>query len=684
MWKEERDYSAALSSADTAYRSNHSLSFLISHSSFKMVFMALTASLLASCARMGQPDGGWYDDDPPRVVGSTPADKATNVKSQKVTIYFDEYIKLEDATNKVIVSPPQLETPEIKEAGKRVIVELKDTLKDGLTYTIDFSDAISDNNEGNPMGNYTYSFSTGEKIDTMEVSGYVLDASNLEPVKGILVGLYSDLADSAFKTKPMLRVSRTDSRGHFQVKGVAPGTYRAYALQDADRDFKLSSKAEMIAFSHDTFQPSSKPDVRVDTVWRDSLHIDALLQVPYTHFLPDDLTLLAFTETQTNRYLVKTERQEANKFTLYYSYGDSLLPEIRGLNFNADSAFVVETGEKRDTIHYWLRDTTLVNQDTLRMELKYQMTDSLGKLVMQTDTMDVLAKVPYERRKKELEKEIEKWQKEQEKKKKKEEPYDSIYPVKSLEPKYTVPTSMAPDGIVTVEMPTPLARCDTSAVHLYSKVDSLWYKSECSLVPEPNAIRHYRIQANWRLDTEYSLEIDSAAFIDIYGLASKSYKQGIKVKKLDEFGTLLFNISGLEKIDSTIVVQMLSESDAPLKEVRVSDGKANFLYVNPGKYYFRAFVDANGNGVWDTGNYDADLQAEAVYYYPKMIECKEKWDITESWNLTSVARFRQKPEKITKQKPEQAKKLKNRNVERAKQLGIEYLKSKGINLGKGR
>ena len=166
------------------------------------------------------------------------------------------------------------------------------------------------------MGNYTYSFSTGEIIDTMEVSGYVLDASNLEPIKGILVGLYDDLADSAFKTKPMLRVSRTDSRGRFVVKGIAPGTYRAYALQEADGDFRFTQKSEMIAFSHDTFEPSSKPDTRVDTVWRDSLHIDALLQIPYTHFLPDDITLLAFTHTQTDRVLLKTERLEPNKFSM--------------------------------------------------------------------------------------------------------------------------------------------------------------------------------------------------------------------------------------------------------------------------------------------------------------------------------------------------------------------------------
>ena len=649
----------------------------------KLFYIFCIASIIVGCARMGSPDGGWYDDDPPRVIGATPEDKATNVKSKKITILFDEFIKLEDATNKVIVSPPQLEQPEIKASGKKIIVELQDTLKDNTTYTIDFSDAISDNNEGNPMGNYTYSFSTGEQIDTFEVSGYVLDASNLEPIKGIAVGLYDDLADSAFKTKPLMRISRTDGSGHFVIKGVAPGTYRAYALQDADGDFRFTQKGEMIAFNHDTFEPSSKPDTRVDTVWRDSLHIDALLQKPYTHFLPDDITLLAFKQLQTDRTLLKTERVEPNKISMYFTYGDSLLPQIKGLNFKADSAFIIETNEKRDTIHYWIRDTTLVNQDTLSMDITYHVTDTLGNLVLQTDSaVDIVPKVSYEKRMKEKAKEIEKWQKEKKKKKKREEKYDSIYPVKPLEPKFAVPASMIPGQKITIEMPTPLMHCDTSAVHLYSQIDSLWYDAECVFRPVENSIRQYEILADWKLGVEYSLEIDSAAFVDIYGLVSNQYKQGIKVKTLDEFSSLTLNISGVEAVDTTIIVQMLTSQDAVTQEVRVRKGKAEFKYVTPGKFYLRAFIDANGNGVWDTGDYDADRQAEAVYYYSKELECKEKWDVTESWNLTATPRFRQKPQAIVKQKPDQAKKLKNRNIERAKQLGIEYMKSKGINLEK--
>lgn len=647
----------------------------------KLIYIFCMACVIVGCARMGHPDGGWFDDDPPVVIGSHPADQSTNVSAKKISIYFDEYIKLEDATNKVIVSPPQLEMPEIKAAGKRIVVELQDTLKENTTYTIDFSDAISDNNEGNPLGNYTYSFSTGDQIDTMEVSGYVLDASNLEPVKGILVGLYDDLADSAFKTKPMLRVSRTDSRGHFVVKGVAPGTYRAYALKDADGNFSFNQKSEMIGFNHETFVPSSKPDIRIDTIWRDTLHIDAFRQTPYTHFLPDDITLLAFTQIQTDRFLLKTERKEAEKFSMYFTYGHPELPVIKGLNFDADNAFVIETQERQDTIHYWLRDTTLINQDTLRMEVTYMMTDTLGNLVSQTDTIEALAKIPYAKRQKDLAKEIEKWQKEQDRKKKREEDYDSIYPVKPLQPNFKLSQKMDPDEKIEIEMPTPLQRIDTAAVHLYSMIDSAWYEAPFTFRPIPNRLRSYEIQVEWHPDTEYSLEIDSAAFEDIYGLVSESYKQGLKVKSLDEYSTLTMKVSGVA--DSLpLRVRLLNKSDAVVKEVLAKNGVARFDHVNPEKYYLSAYVDVNGNGYWDTGDYDEDRQAEPVYYYPREIECKEQWDITQQWNLTAVPRYKQKPQAITKQKADGAKKLKNRNAERALQLGIDYNKDKTIKVEK--
>ena len=636
-----------------------------------MLWLPLLAALaVVSCAKMGQPDGGWYDETPPVIVRTTPQDQGVNVKSKKISIYFDEYIKVDNPTEKVVISPPQLEQAEILASGRKIVVELKDSLKPNITYTVDFSDAITDNNEGNPLGNYTYTFSTGDHIDTMEVAGYVLNAQNLEPIKGILVGLYSNLSDTVFTKEPMLRVSRTDSRGKFIIKGIAPGDYRIYALQDADNNYIFSQKSEMLAFSHDIITPSFKPDIRQDTVWRDSLHIDSIARVPYTHFLPDDIVLRAFTEVQTNRYLVKTERTEPDHFTMFFSYGDSLLPQIKGLNFNEQDAFVIEATEKQDTVTYWLRDTMLVNQDTLRMEVKYMATDTLGVLQLQTDTMDILAKVPYEKRLKQQADEYEEWKKAQEKAKKRGKEYETVMKPKALEPKYSVVSEPDPDQNITITMPTPLASADTSRIHLYSKHDTLWYNSPFVLRPKPGVHRTYELLGEWRPGIEYSLEIDTMAFTDIYGKTSAPKKQGFKVKTEDSYATVLFDLTGMA--DTTVVVQLLNSSDAVVKETSTDNGRAEFFYVKPDTYYARMFIDSNKNGIWDTGEYALDKQAETTYYYHDKIECKAKWDLTLTWNPTSRSLNLQKPMAITKQKPEKEKTITRRNLERAEKLGIPY------------
>ena len=608
--------------------------------------------MIAGCARMGQPDGGWYDDRPPQIIATTPADNGTGVKEKKVVICFDEYIKVEDATNNVVVSPPQLEMPEIKGAGKKIVVELKDSLKENTTYTIDFSDAITDNNEGNPLGNYTFTFSTGAQVDTMEVSGTILDASNLEPVKGIMVGLYADLEDSAFYTKPLLRVARTDSRGRFIIRGVAKGKYRAYALQDMDGDYKYSQKGEMIAFSDRIIEPTCGPDTRQDTIWRDSLRIDTIIRRGFTHFYPDDVVLRAFTVPLTDRYMIKNQRQEPERMDFFFSYGSDSLPKMRGLNFDADSAFIVDASIKKDTITYWLKDTALVNRDSLEIEYSYHITDTLGQLVLQTDTLLMVPKISYEKRMKMHEKELEKWQKQQDKFKKKGERYDSVWTPKPLDIRVTAPSSLTPESYLYFTMPAPLARCDTSKIHLQAKVDTLWVPQKFDWQPRPQSILSYRLEAVWTPGTEYQLEIDSAAFESIYGIVNDKMKSTLKCKSEDEFGSLVVKIGGLPD-STTAIVQLLDKQDGVVKEARTQDdGSAEFYWLSEGKFYLRAFIDRNGNGIWDSGDFYKALQPEEMFYLPKVIEIKANWDITTEWNLNQARLDRQKPLEITKQKPE--------------------------------
>ena len=642
----------------------------------KTVSMFTALLLLASCARMGAPDGGWYDETPPRVMSAMPADGDTSVAPKRVVINFSEYVKLDNAQEKVIISPPQIEQPEIKAQGKRIVVELKDTLRQNTTYTIDFGDAISDNNEGNPLGAYTYTFSTGPRIDTLQVSGYVISADDLEPQKGLLVGLYTNMSDTVVRHEPMLRVARTDESGRFVIKGVAHGSYRIYALGDTDGDYLYGQKAEMIAFSDSIVRPDCFQDTRQDTLWTDTLHIKAINRVGFTHFTPDNLTLMAFNEELTDRSLLKLERKEPDRFTLFFSYGADTLPQLRGSNF-ADSLLLLEASERGDTLTYWLRDTALVNQDTLRFHLTYQATDSMGVLRWQTDTLEALAKVPHAKRLKQLEKEMEEWQKEQDKLKKKGLAYDSIYPAEPLRVRWLNQSSISPLQRVVMEVPAPLERMDTAAFHLYYKEDTLWYDAPMQLVPVGGQLRLFELRAAWQPGTEYSIEADSAAMTDLLGHVSGPIKTGLRVGATDTYATLTVSLQRAEATDTAYVVQLINQGGKTVAEQRTGKGHtATFLYVRPDKYYMKAFRDDNGNGRWDTGLYDSHRQAETVYYCPEEVECKAKWDVKRQWDLCQTPAYRQKPAKLVKQKAnsKNTRQRRQRNLQRAQEKGIKYIK----------
>ena len=620
-----------------------------------------------SCASMGTPDGGPYDEMPPKFVRSNPGLHAVNVKNKKMELEFDEFIKLEKAAEKVVVSPPQLEQPEIKVVGKKVVMELFDTLKDATTYTIDFSDAIVDNNEGNPMGHFTYSFSTGTSIDTMEVSGTVLNAADLEPIKGIQVGLHKNLNDSALTTLPFDRVSRTDSRGHFTIRGVAPGKYRIYALMDGNQNYLFDSKTEMVAFSDSIIVPSMMPATRQDTLWKDTLTIDTIKTVGYTRFMPDDIILRAFKEENTRQFFSRSQRDKENHFILKFSAKADTLPTLTGLNFDAKDAFIVEPNEGNDSICYWIKDSLVYQMDTLAVQMDYLYTDSLEQLVPKRDTIYLTNKLTREQREKLAKKEAEEKEKERKKKEKKGE---KIEPEKTpfLKMNVDAPSSFDVNRNIALSFEEPVSRIDTSAIHLSVKVDSLWEETPFLFVADSLLPRKYEILAEWEPEKEYQLKIDSAAVVGLYGLHTNKVEQTLKVKKLDEYGTLLFN---LQEAPSTSVVELLDNGGKVLRQQRISsENTADFYYLAPNaKYYVRLFNDRNGNGKWDTGNVEKGIQPEEVYYFPKVWEMKANFEFEETWNINATPVDKQKLDEIKKQKPEETKKIQNKNLERAKKLG---------------
>lgn len=624
---------------------------------------------IVSCANIGSPDGGRYDEEPPEVVSAIPADRAVNVDKQKISILFNEFVKLTNASEKVVISPPQLEVANVRAAGKRIKVTLFDSLQSNTTYTVDFSDAIEDNNEGNPMGFYTYSFSTGPVIDTMEMSGHVLAAENLEPVKGMLVGLYradSTYDDSLFRTKPLVRVSRTNGSGHFTIKGIAPGQYRIFALQDGDGDYRFSQKSEAIAFDTLVYVPSSRPDLRMDTCWRDSIYYDSIRVVPYTHYLPDDIVLFSFLEGKQDLHLLKMERPEPDWFKIYFTAPVDTLPVIRGLNFN-DSCLVLEASEHNDTLTYWITDTAFTHStDSLEMEMRSLDTDTLGVLGWRTDTFMLVARTGWAKIRDEKQKKIDEWNKEREKKIKKSKkplpPEQNPYEQDFLDVKISPTGALDPNRNVMIQSSEPISSIDTARIHLYVVRDSNLYEEPYLLLPTPHKARSYTLYAEWQPDYKYAVAVDSAAITGVMGHTNRKVRSELRIRNLNEYGTLIANL--LTK-DTCMVVQLLNGSDRVVTQQRVSSsGVAEFYYLSPEIYYMRCFVDINGNGKWDVGDYGQGLQPERVYYFPKPMNVRAGWDVEQEWDVQSIPVMRQKPAELIKQKADKGKTPRERNKER--------------------
>ena len=628
---------------------------------------------VVSCASIGSPDGGRYDEEPPQVLGATPADKAVNVNSKRISILFDEFVKITNVTEKVVVSPPQLEAANVRAVGKRIKVTLYDSLQSNTTYTIDFSDAIEDNNEGNPMGFYTYSFSTGPVIDTMEMSGHVLAAENLEPVKGVLVGLHradSAYDDSLFRTAPFLRVARTNSRGHFSIKGIAPGQYRIFALNDMDNDYRFGQRSEALAFDTTIYVPSSRPDLRMDTCWRDTIYYDSIRVVPYTHYYPDDIVLRSFLEAKQDLHLLKTERTEPDWFRLYFTAPVDTLPVIRGLNFDA-SCLVTEPSAKNDTITYWITDTAFTHTtDTLEMILTFLDTDSTGQLAWKTDTLPPLvARNGWQKLKAEKQKKIDAWVKDREKRAKRSKtplpPENNPYEVDFLDIRITPTGALDPNKNILIKVNEPISAIDTAKVHLYLQRDSNLYPEPFLLMPTPNDAKSYTLYAEWQPELKYSVLVDSMAITGVMGHINKKSKADLRVRALGEYGTLIVN---LLTPDTAVVVQLLSRSDNVVTQQRASaSGVTEFYFLRPDIYYMRCFVDRNGNGLWDTGEYDSGTQPEPVFYFPKPMNVRAGWDVEQAWDVYGIPVLEQKPRELIKQKADRGKTPRERNKEREKE-----------------
>ena len=617
-----------------------------------------------ACANIAAPTGGLYDVDPPKVVKASPSFNATNNDKSKIEIIFDENVKIEKPMDKVIIAPPQQKFPVIKAQGRKVIVELEDELKPNTTYTIDFTDAIVDNNEGNVLENFALSFSTGEELDSMAVSGIVLSAENLEPAQGIYVGIHSNLNDTAFTNTPFERISRTNSSGIFTIKGVAEGEYKIYALRDLNRDYKYDNPQEEIAFLDSIIVPSSVQALRNDTIFKDSLTIDTIHEVKYTRFLPDNLLLRSFESGFQRQYLQKHERTVPYKLDLYFAAPtDAAQFSLLSPTSTSDKWFVKESNITNDSVSIWITDSLIYQADTVKLIVDYLRTDTLNNHVLNTDTLNFT----FRESKRQVAA--------------KDKKEDEEEPIIFLNIRHNIQSSHEIYNSLFLEFEQPIANFDSAEIKLQHEVDSVFTPIDYTLISDSLNARTYRLKYKWEPGEKYKLHIDSAAFVSEYGIYNNTFEQTFTVKNLEQYGNLLFILSGLPE-GKAAYVELLDAQDKPFRKKLVKNNEALFLDLNPGKLYARLFIDENGDGEWTTGNYEKNRQPEMVFYNPKMYEIRAFTNHEESWDLDETPFHKQKPLEITKNKPEEKKKTQNRN-EQERENRSTPKSSPSMNVGGG-
>ncbi|MDR1504399.1 MAG: Ig-like domain-containing protein [Prevotella sp.] len=617
------------------------LHFLKRHILFSLILVAISLIAVA-CANMASPTGGAYDLEGPKVVSSNPGFNATQVKKGKIVIEFDENVTIERPSENVIITPPQKAFPVINTVNRKVNVELRDTLLPNTTYTIDFTNSIVDNNEKNPIENFSFSFSTGDVVDSMAVSGKVLTADNLEPVKGIYVGLHSNLNDTAFTKTKFERISRTNESGDFTIRGVAPGKYKLYALDDSNRDYIYDNPSEAIAFMETIIEPASERASRFDTTYVDKEKkvIDTVVAVQYTRFLPDNIVLRTFKSGFQRQFLQKHERTQ-NKLSLFFG-APTEMPQVEPLNFDGNKDwFIMERTPKNDTITYWIKDKEVMAIDTLSIRLTYLKTDTLNQSLPVTDTLTFM-----DRTRKPV--------KDDKKKEKKKKEGESDEPeITFLNIVNNLSSTWDTYKSISLLFEEPITDTLSNKIKLQQLRDTVYYDIPFQLEADSVNPRKYTIRNKWGYNNEYRIQIDSASIYSIYGLWNNKIDQKFKVKAEDQYGQLAIRVAGIDSIPS--FMELLDKSDKPIRKTRVIDNIAVFRDLDPGSYYVRIVLDSNNNGIWDTGDFQKGLQPEMVCYSPKEYKIRafsEVYD-DEAWVIDPATLGKQKPLEITKQKPQE-------------------------------
>lgn len=550
---------------------------------FLLVFMAAN---LWYCANVVAPKGGPKDETPPRLLlDKSSPNMQTNFTIQDINLEFDEWVELNDVFNQIVISPPvDRKDYEVKIKGRSIVFHFKETatLRENVTYTINFGEAVRDITERNPAENLRYVFSTGSVIDSLTVSGQVLDARTKEPVKDAFFMLYENLADSVVRTENPFYFGKTNEAGSFLIENVRAGTFKGFAIKRVDQNYKYDNPAELIGFPDDFIIVGDTTNILPDSTGKRNM---PPVKVPTILLFQERLPLyISKVDSARYGYLNLTFNAPPGNITLEYS----------GLNTINDSP--PQTNYEADSLHIWYD----------------QSGDNAWQLIVRKDSLlnDTIPIKALDRSN-----------------------FLNSGTLKYIPGISTKPGKLNPSFPIEAGFSRPLSTFDTAFMRLLA--DTALQVIQPVLSIDSTDRRKLLISSPWKASLAYSLNIFPGGVEDMFGLKNKDTLQ-IKyiADQKKAYGNIKISISGLQ--DSlSYFGELLDKNEKVLRAFSVT-GTQNFeLSVNalsPGDYHIKIVTDLNKNGVWDTGSYNDKRQPEPIH--EKVLEkLRANWDVETSINL---------------------------------------------------
>ena len=544
-----------------------------------------------SCANTTTPpSGGPKDTIPPVITRISPLPGSINVPRQKtkLVLEFNEYVKIQDPKS-LFLSPPLEKTPKYKLQGKGVVVTFESDLDSAKTYTLDVTNAIADNNEGNMFPGYTLVFSTGDRIDSMMITGTVQDCNTLKPIKGATVMLYKDHADSAlFLHRPDAAV-KTDEWGFFCLRNIQDTVYRLYALVDENNNNIYESESEKVAFFDTLITPSWKVNDTLPELQKYDMKDTASCLARKSEY-----ELNIFKEKPTKQMIVNKERVGERTayitFMAPYAQIDSIW--IKGVK---PENLITQFNIMQDSLEIWVNDPK-EQPDTFFLNVNYMKTDSLGLLNSFTEEIKLVK--PKKSTGKSSQKDIKK---------------EDTTCVVTIDAK---PETVEQYGFV-FEFKYPLVEeAFDSLTFRYLNPKQQEYTEKYAVVQDSLNLRKYVLRPNLTMlpGYEYFVKVPHRKFKDINGFYNDSTEVKVTLPNDDKLSTMNLKLSN---VNNKYIVDLLNEKRDKILRTYVVDKDSTlpFPYLKAGKYSIRITEDVNRNGVVDTGNLLEHKQPEKVLFY---------------------------------------------------------------------